>query len=121
MPPLWLALNLTQNYSTRAFGGDYDDFTFDNQDFKGWLFDVVVWTYLFRVADLTTAWIYASSMASVFFLCLFRRRSQVMKDFRAHREEALKSWVRWRVPWTFAKCAWYVPATICPINQVQPI
>ena len=38
----------------------------------------------------------------------------MMKDFRAHREGTSKSWVRWRVPWTFAKCAWYVPVTMVP-------
>lgn len=51
-------------------------------------------------------------MTFSFLLCLFRRRSQMKTDFRAHREEAFESRRWWHVSWTFVKCAWYIPVVL---------
>ena len=107
--PLWLALSLTLVLSSRAFS---DSEVYGNMGFLGWLY------YLFFniTVGLVTpnlfpmfGWTVISTIVLLLFLCLFRRRSEVMADFRTHRERALKPWSRWCISWMFVKCAWYVP------------
>ena len=111
--PLWLALSLTAWLSPRAFG--YRAACFGMAwAFRYWLMSNLLWR-LFEVLMYPVFagdWYTTVAFASSFFLCLFRRRSQVMADFRARRDGETSPWGWWRIPWTFTKCVWYVPAVV---------
>lgn len=105
--PLWLALSLTLWRSPRAFS---DSKTYGIPWSVGdWMLTVFLESYILQASNPTVIWISASIMVPLFFLCLFRRRFQVMMDFRAHQGGTPKSRTKWCIPWTFVKCAWYVP------------
>jgi hypothetical protein len=106
---LWLGLSMTLTLSDRAFvisedcrGSSFKDrvwdvpWSFSNPHFRG------------QPAGLG----FLPAFALTFGLCLFKRWSQVMEDFRAHREGESKLWGRIRVPWTFVKCTWYVSVAV---------
>ena len=101
---LWFALSLALRLSNQAFS---DSREYGGWDFMEWLRNLI--SYIFTPVPVGGAWIYALVTASIFLLCLFRRRSQLMADLRAHREGAPKLW---SVPWTFVKCAWYIPVVM---------
>lgn len=106
MLPLWLALTLTYWFSSRAFVGSEAHVA---ADLWKWLVGFLFGHLFFPVSNTVANWIYSPIMVLLFFLCLFRRRTQVMTDFRAHREGVSGPWVRWKISWTFVKCAWYFP------------
>jgi hypothetical protein len=111
---LWLGLSMTLTLSDRAFvnsedcrGSSFKDrvwdvpWSFSNPHFKG------------QLAGLG----FFPAFALTFGLCLFRRWSQVMEDFRARREGESKLWGRLRVPWTFMKCAWCVSVAVPRLTE----
>ena len=106
--PLWSALSLTLWLSTRAFSNSKDD---GGGSFEGWLYSLLFDYTIGQIMFNFVAWIHTPIMALFFFLCLFRRRSQVMKDFRARRGGASKL-RKWRTPWVFVKCAWYISVVL---------
>ena len=106
MVPLWLTLTLAYWFSSRAF---IDSEAHVAADLWKWLVGFLFGHLFFPVSNTVASWIYTPVMIPLFFLCLFRRRSQVMADFRAHREGAAKP-RRWRISRTFVKCAWYFPS-----------
>ena len=100
--PLWLALSLTTYFSSEAFSDSKEN---RGGSFKEWLTTLI--TDQLPVGN-PGGWMYIGIMTPIFLLCLFRRRSQVMEDFRARRKKPSK--LRWlRAPWTFVACAWYIP------------
>ena len=108
--PLWLALSLTATLSLRAFKGSgcLDD------SLKSWSRYYVMYYPVTLVAQGHGGRYIPVIFTSLFSLCLFRSRSQMMADFRACREG--KSTLLWRmvlsIPWTFAKCAWCVSVVV---------
>lgn len=106
MLPLWFGVAITLCHSTRAFSDSSDDTT---QPGWSWLWPLFYSYFLLPVPNKVGRWIFIPIVVSFFLLCLFRRRFQVMTEFRDYQEGASKSWKRWCVPWTFVKCAWYVP------------
>lgn len=103
--PVWIALDLTNWFSSRAFCDDYD---YGDGTLAGWLY-FLLWKSISPVVSVSGGWIYALIMSLFFFLFLFRRWSQVMAGFRVHQKGTSKSRRWWRVPGAFAKCAWCVP------------
>ena len=109
IPFLWLGLSLTLTFSDKAFvGSEYCR----GVSFKDWLSDLFwsLWLSPLGYFDLGLGILPAFIVA--FGLCLFRRRSQVMKDLRADGEGRSKLWGRSRVPWTFVKSAWCVSIAV---------
>ena len=76
--PLWSALSLTLWLSTRAFSNSEDG---GGGNFKDWVLSLLfIYTTGPFISEFVV-WIHTPIMAVCFFLCLFRRRSQVMADF----------------------------------------
>jgi hypothetical protein len=111
---LWLGLSMTLTLSDRAFmnsedcrGSSFKDrvwdvpWSFSNPHFRG------------QLAGLG----FFPAFALAFGLCLFGRRSQVVEDFRAHREGESKLWGMLRMPWTFIKRAWCVSVAVPRLAQ----
>jgi hypothetical protein len=113
VPLLWLWLSLTLRFSNRAF---VNSELCRNSSFKDWLSDLfwslMVYITFFGGQFLGLGFLPACGLA--FGLCLFRRRSQMMEDFRAVREGGSKSWGELCMPWTLMKCAWCVSAVVVP-------
>jgi hypothetical protein len=112
VPFLWLGLNLILAFSDKAFVGSEHC---RGVSFKDWLLGVV--GSLLASSAITSGYFGVGfgvlpAFVLSFGLCLFRRRSQVMKDFRADREGRSKLWGRLRIPWTFVKCAWCVSVAV---------
>jgi hypothetical protein len=112
IPLLWLGLSLTLTFSDKAFmGSQYCR----NSSFKDWLL-ITFWSLVFdspfQPGYFGVGYGILPAVALAFSLCLFRRRSQVMKDLRADREGKPKLWGRLRIPWTFVKCAWCVSVVV---------
>jgi hypothetical protein len=111
IPFLWLGLSLTLTFSDKAFvGSEYCC----GVSFKDWLSDLFwsLWLSPLGYFDLGLGILPAFTVA--FGLCLFRRRSQVMKDLRADREGKSRLWGRLRIPWTFVKSVWCVSVVVVP-------
>ena len=117
IPFLWFGLSLTLRLSDRAF---VDSKLCRGSSFKDWVLDFLS-SYL-DTASFTpgigepalVVYIIVPMLAATFCLCLFRRRSQAMKDFRARREGRSKFRGRLCIPWTFIKCLWCVSIVVCP-------
>ena len=104
--PLWLTLSLILWLSLgRPATAQY---------FEEWLMGNVVQRLIRYLTAPVFAggWYTTVAFASLFFLCLFRRRFQVMADFRARRDREISPWGGWWIPWTFTKCVWYVPVVV---------
>ena len=117
IPLLWLGLSLTLTFSDNAFIGS--EFC-SNSRFTDWLLNTFL-SLLFESpfqSNLGVGYGVLPTFALAFGLCLFRRRSQVMKDLRADREGRSKLWGRLRIPWTFVKSAWCVPSLWFPLSQI---
>ena len=99
--PLWTGLSLTIFLSDRAF--EYSR----NWGFKVWVLNIIGEYVFGSVTGDTPTLIHTPIIASLFFLCLFRRRSQMMADFRARRGGTSKL-RKLCTPWVFVKCAWCV-------------
>ena len=104
---LWFALSLTLWLSRRAFVGSEEG---GGQPFKQWLLFTLI--YLFLMAAPGSIVPATPFIFVCFLLCLFRRRYQVMTDFRASRGGTPGLWGRLRSLFTFMGCAWYVPAVV---------
>ena len=117
IPLLWLGLSLTLTFSDKAFKGSE---LCSNSHFKDWLLNAF-WSFVFDSpfqSNFGVGYFVLPAFVLAFGLCLFRRRSQVMKDLRADREGRSKLWGRLRIPWAFMKCAWCVPSLRFPLCQI---
>ena len=115
IPFLWIGLSMSLRLSDQAFvGSEYCR----SSSFKEWLSDLYhsFLTPFETVGGLLLGFGFPPIFILVFGLCLFRRRSQTMEDFRAHRKEESKSWGGFRIPWTFAKCAWCVSVVVTLVS-----
>jgi hypothetical protein len=108
-PLFWFGLNFTIGFSTRAFK---DSELCRNSTFKDWILDFLYFWFWFLWTPGSVYWWIACTIFAMFPLCLFRRRIQVMEEFRARRKGALTPWGRWCMPWTLVRCAWYVSIVV---------
>ena len=119
---LWLALSLTVMLPSRAFN---DSEANGDAGFPGWLDYLFIGLVTLELMDQDfipiLIWVFTPTMVLLLFLCLFRRRSQVMADFRTHRKRALTPWSRWRISWMFVKCARCVPVVSTKLTKSHAI
>jgi hypothetical protein len=111
---LWFGLSVILTLSDHAF---FNSDSCSISTFKTWwlnLYLSITYYSPFQPGYFGVGLGVLPALGLAFGLCLFRRRSQVMKDFRAHREGESRLWGIFRVPWTFVKCAWWVSVVVFP-------
>jgi len=111
--PLWLALSFALWLSKWQVGCEEVSVP---GAFSRWLSHVILHTI--GAVIFPFGWYPGTPITTSIFLLLFRRRSQVMADFRACWGREPKPWGSWRIPWTFVKCAWYVCHYGLPVDQI---
>jgi len=108
--PIWFLVSLIIGTSSRAF--------YNGKGTGGWMF----WWWLSLPAMLFTSAFGSIVLIFILFpaIFLYRRWSQVMKDFRDYKEKSYKPQRKWCLPWWFVKCvcaftqrAWYVAVVVC--------
>jgi len=114
--PIWFLVSLIIGTSSRAF--------YNGKGTGGWMF----WWWLSLPITLFTSAYGLIVLVFISFPAIFlcRRRSQVMADFRAYREESdgtRRKWCRlwWFVKCTYAfmRCAWYVAAFVVHARSTE--
>ena len=107
--PIWFSVSLIIGTSSRAF--------YNGKGTDNWMF----WWWWSLPVTLFTSELGLVILVFISFpaLFLYRRWSQVMKDFRAYREGSDKPQRMWCRPWWFVKCAcafmrcaWYVTVVV---------
>ena len=108
VPIFWTALSMVENFSDNAF---LDSLCNPTSSFQGWLGDILfsLTLYLSSPGGRLSPGIGLVSLFP-FLVLLFRRRSQVWADVKLSLDGAS----RLRVPFTWVKCAWYVPIPTGP-------
>ena len=106
VPFLWTALSMVVNFSDKAF---LDSPCRPTSSFLDWLEETTVFIIL-DIVSLGGSFGIGLAALLPFLILLFRRRSQVWADVQL----SLGGASRLRVPFTWVKCAWYVPIPTGP-------
>ena len=101
--PIWLGLSLTVWLSRWAF---IDSELCKDSTFKDWLTNLLP-TLLLSVLGSSGYPVVSAIVISLFFICLVRRRRQVVADVLARSEGVHGPWRWWRLLWTSLWRAWY--------------
>jgi len=114
LPFLWLALSMTLRLSGRAFK---DSELCHGSTFKDWILYIIY--YQIRDSILAVGGVLQTQFTVVILvpilaLRLFKKRFRFIAGARACWKEASTPWGRLRIPWTFVKCAWWVPVVMRP-------
>ena len=98
---LWIGLSMTVSLSSTAFQGS----SCMVYTFPEWLYETVMFLIFSLLTPGIAGPITFGALWVPWVVCLVRRRSQLKTDIKLSSEGASKL----SLPWTFLKCAWYVP------------
>ena len=114
VPFLWTALSMIASFSNKAF---LDSTCRPTSTFWGWLKDTILFLIYTFFSLGRGNFLHGLGLLAMapFLILLFRRRSQV----RADVQHSLDGASRWRVPFAWVKCAWYVPFLTGP-RSIKP-
>ena len=98
---LWTGLSMTAGLSSTAFKGSWCRVS----TFPEWLLEVVMFHIFSLLYQGGSLGIPTITLLTPWVVFLVRRRSQLKMDIKLSSEGASKL----HLPWTFLKCAWYVP------------